>query len=555
MKINTIGIIGGTGKMGQYFKSFFEKNGFKVLVSGRKTKLSTPELIQKSDLIILSVFIDKTVEIIQANAQYFRKNHFLFDLTSIKKPVLEAMLKTSVQEVVGGHPMFGPSTSMAGQIVVLSPGRGSFLLEFLTSLFQKNGAKVKVLDAKKHDKMMSIVQGLTHFTDIALAQSLLKTGIKIDEFLNFQSPAYKLKIMMMGRILAQSSRLYGDIQIENSQNIQSTEIFLKAAQQLFDIVKNKDISKFEEYFEESAEYLGEFKDTAMQESDMIIEKIFQNSNKENFPKKEKADIAILGPKNTYSDYACTKRFGEKSDRKYCRTIKDVFVSVSQNKCQYGLVPVENSLAGTVHETYDAFWGVDDIKILEEMDLKIENVLVSKNKTKIKNIEIVYSHSSALGQCSDFFEIYNHIKQVPVSSTTEAIQQLNYNSAAIIAAKTAKKEGLYLLSENIANSEINHTRFYVISKKTFSLKNKKFIRTVLAFRLIQTQAGSLLKILEYFYAEKINILKIESKLVGGKGDTIFFLETEGKISSEQIMNLEQRVDVLKIFGTTNKSKLL
>ena len=548
-KINTIGIIGGTGKMGQYFKLFFENKGFSVLVSGRKTKLTNQDLVKKSDLVIVSVPIDNTVKTIEEILPYLKKEQILFDLTSIKEPVLQTMLKSSCQEVIGGHPMFGPSTSIQGQIFVLTPGRGKEGLNFLKNIFKKAGAKVKIISAKKHDKIMSVVQGLTHFTDITLAHAISNTKIPLKEFLEFQSPAYRLKIIFMGRILAQSSRLYGNIQIENDLNQETLNLLQNSVQELREIVQKKDLTGFKKYFAKGASYLEDFTETSMKESDLIIEHIFQKKSTFDWKSNDSADVAVLGPKYTYSDEAADLAFKKKLKRKYCPTIREIFKNVANKKCDYGIVPVENKIAGAIHETYDSFWDFENLEAVQEMDLKINHVLVSKKE--IKEIESVFSHASALKQCSKFLE-KNQFKAIAVNSTTEAISEITSTKAAILSEKTAKKEHLFVLEKDISNSQNNYTRFFIIQRKNFTGKKvKKINRTILAFELLKTKAGSLLKILEFFAKENLNLLKLESKPVGDEGDTIFFVDIEGALSEEQEGELKKKVAILKVFGRVVK----
>lgn len=548
MNIKTIGIIGGRGIMGKLFQQFFESRGFTVLISGRDTQLTHQQLAQQSDLIIFSVPIHATLEMIESLTPYIKENACLWDVTSIKKPALDAMLKTKAKEVVGGHPMFGAVSSIAGQVIVLSPGRGESLLPFLQSIFEEAGAKIKILDASRHDQLMTVVQNLTHFTDIALARTLSKTGVDIQEFLSVQSPAYRLKLDMMGRILNQDPMLYGNMQIHNPMTPGVLDLFLETAQEFRDIVGEKNIENFVQYFNEGKNYLGDFAEKAHKESDLIIEKMFQK--KVEFSEVvETADIALLGPKNTYSDFAAEEIFPEEKTRKYCRTIAEVFENVSNGNCSLGLVPVENKLAGSVHESYDAFWNFENIEAVQEMDLKITHVVAALQPIDLGDVETVISHSQPLSQCSRFLEKNRHMKRVTVSSTAEAVTQLSPRSVVIVPKKAAQRAHLIILQENIANSDDNFTRFFVIRRRAQNseLRAQKVERTVLAFELLKTKSGALLKVLQFFADEGINLFKLESKPVGDNGDTIFFVDTDGAMTDAQVKALREKVAVLKVFG--------
>lgn len=288
----------------------------------------------------------------------------------------------------------------------------------------------------------------------------------------------------------------------------------------------------------------------------IFSGIFQNKIKVYYsPEEEIADIAILGPQNTYSDFACDE-VSQEISRKYCRTIREVFENVSESKVAFGLVPLENKLAGSVHETYDAFWEYENVKAMYELKLPICHVLAAHKKISLASIDTVYSHPQPLSQCSKFLEKHRYIKKVASSSTAEAVTLLRGNAAAIVPEKAAEKLHLNIIKKGITNSAENYTRFCIILKSGENipesiinpLKKRKILRTSMAFELLKTKAGSLLAILQFFADGNINLLKLESKPVGDKGDTIFFVDIEGEISENQLIQLKEKVAILKVFGT-------
>ena len=469
MNIKTVGIIGGNGKMGAYFARFFKNYGYKVIISDIGTKLTNKKVATQADLLIFSVPINKTVPIIEEVTENIKKDALIMDVTSIKKPAVDAMLKTKAKYVVGTHPMFAPTVSIVGQVFVLSKGRGEKGYNFLKKIFEDAGAIIREINAEKHDELMTVVQTLNHFTDIAFARALSKTGLEIHDFLELQSPSYRLRLIMMGRILAQNGRLYGNIMTQNPLNKKAIKIFHEASSELEKIVKSQNLKKFEKYFDESSEYLQDFAETAMKESDMIIKQIFQkNVNDAQWKNNKTADIAILGPKNTYSDFACDEVFGQNTERKYCKTIKEVFETISREECKKALIPITNNLAGAVSESYNSFWAFDDIEIVAEMNLRIVHVLAALGDYKLDEIEEVFSHSSPLDQCSDFLDQYRNMKKIAVASTAEAALHLNGNNAAIIPERAAKNAHLTILKRDISNSKDNFTRFYLIQKKSKKL---------------------------------------------------------------------------------------
>ncbi|MBW2974673.1 prephenate dehydrogenase/arogenate dehydrogenase family protein [Candidatus Woesearchaeota archaeon] len=275
----TIGIIGGTGQMGRWFRRFFEKNKYKVLIAGRKTELTPKECASKCDVVIISVPIDSTVKVISEVAPSVREDALLMDLTSLKKEPVEAMLKHSISAVIGAHPVFGPSVeTIKNQTVVLCPSRPRQWLGWLRNVFEKEGALVRITTPEKHDKMMSIVQGVTHFSTICVAHTLKKLGIDVEESLHYTSPIYKLRMDIVGRLLNQDPRLYADIEMLNPENKKAMEEYIRSTRELLGIIKRKDRDEFIKFFNEGADFLGDFKKEATEYSDYLIEQLVKKGS-------------------------------------------------------------------------------------------------------------------------------------------------------------------------------------------------------------------------------------------------------------------------------------
>lgn len=268
-----VSIIGGTGQMGRLFKPIFEKHGCKVLIASRKTKLSIEEAAKLGDIVIVTVPIDATVNVIKKIARFVRKDAVLTDFTSLKVKPMKAMLKAK-SEVVGCHPMFGPSLkSLKKQTVILVKGKGNKWFFWLKSFFEKEGARVKITTAKKHDEMMAVIQGLVHFSSISVVHALKDLGIDIHESLEFTSPVYKLRMIVLGRILNQDPRLYADIEIMNPKALKTIDAYINSSKKLREIIRKKNTNNFIKFFEEAAKELGNFKKQAEKESDYLIEKM------------------------------------------------------------------------------------------------------------------------------------------------------------------------------------------------------------------------------------------------------------------------------------------
>jgi prephenate dehydrogenase len=279
-----IGIIGGTGKTGQWFKRYFESYGYEVFIAGRKTDLSIEECAKQCDAVIVSVPISATIEMIKRVAPLVKEDALLMDFTSIKTGPVKAMLEHSKCEVIGVHPMFGPSVeSLTNQTIVLCPGRGDKWLPWAKEIFTKGGAKVKISTPQKHDEMTSVIQGVIHFSSITISHVLKKLGIDVLESQDYSSPVYKLRMDMVGRILSQDPNLYADIELENPEISKALKAYMDTSNELFDIIINKNKEAFIKYFQEGADYLGDFKKEADEYSDYIIKKLVEK-------KKSKGEV-------------------------------------------------------------------------------------------------------------------------------------------------------------------------------------------------------------------------------------------------------------------------
>ncbi len=275
----TVGIIGGTGKMGQLFKKFFEGNGCEVLISSRRTKLKPVECAKASDVVLISVPISITLEVIRNIAPFVDKDSLLMDTTSIKKGPVDAMLMHSKCEVIGMHPLFGPGVnSLKNQTIVLCPARAKKWRDWAVGIFEKGNAKIKITTPQKHDEMMSIIQGLNHFSTLSVAHAMKNLGISVKESLEYTSPIYKLRMAMVGRILNQDPKLYASIEIMNPENKKALAAYLDSCKELEKIIKAKNTKNFLEYFNECSEFFGVFKSEAEELSDYLIEKMVDRDN-------------------------------------------------------------------------------------------------------------------------------------------------------------------------------------------------------------------------------------------------------------------------------------
>lgn len=265
------GIIGGTGQMGRFFAGVFETAGWETIVSGTKTSLSNRDVAEMADLVVISVPIRATVGVIREVAPLLSEEQVICDLTSLKVEPVRAML-TSRAEVIGLHPMFGPgAASLQGQTIVATPARcRPETLEGLLSVFRDQGAAITLSTPEDHDRMMAVIQGLTHFGTLAKAEAIRRTGADVGETLTFTSPIYRIEMGLVGRLLAQDVGLYGDILQMNPAVPEVLGRFEEAVRTLREIVESGDDERFRAFFAENAGHYASYLGAATEETDDLI---------------------------------------------------------------------------------------------------------------------------------------------------------------------------------------------------------------------------------------------------------------------------------------------
>jgi len=177
----TVAVIGGHGNMGKCMAQLFADLGHFVMISDLDTQLTPEEAAASADVVVLSVPIDSTVEVIRRVGPKVKDDGLIMDVTSVKSAPLKAMLEASTANVVGAHPLFGPSVhSLQGQRVVLCPGRGENWLNWVRQTFQSRGLIVMEATPEDHDRIMSVVQVLVHFSAEVMGRTLSRLGVSID---------------------------------------------------------------------------------------------------------------------------------------------------------------------------------------------------------------------------------------------------------------------------------------------------------------------------------------------------------------------------------------
>ena len=290
-----------------------------------------------------------------------------------------------------------------------------------------------------------------------------------------------------------------------------------------------------------------------------IEAIYREIMSFSISLEKKVTIAYLGPPVTYTHQAAQKKFGSSVDYSPCSSISDVFADVENGRCEYGVVPVENSTEGAVNHTLDLF--IDsELKIYAEIYLPIHHHLLSVGNP-LSSITQVYSKDQVFGQCRLWLESkLRGAELVETASTSEAAQIVSNNTnregIACIASKIAADEyGLKVLASSIEDNPNNTTRFIVIARH--EAKPTKSDKTSVVFE-IKDKAGALHDILAPFKKARINMTKIESRPSKKKvWNYYFFVDFEGHHEEGRVKKtlaaLSRHCHFLKVLGSYPKAE--
>ena len=256
----------------------------------------------------------------------------------------------------------------------------------------------------------------------------------------------------------------------------------------------------------------------------------------------KAVVACQGVEGAYSQKACEKIFSAPSIL-YCRDFESVFSAIEKGLCRYGILPIENSLAGSVNSVYDQMIS-RNFHIVRSVRVKIDHTLIAPPGVRLEDIKEVYSHEQAIQQCSRYLEAHSGW-QVNVCRNTAAAAQMVAESgrkdvAAISSAACAPLYGLNILATDIQNNSNNHTRFICIAKQPEIYPGADHTSLML---VLPNRPGSLYQLLGRFYAQGINLTKLESRPMPGRDfEFMFYFDLEASVYSPAFIRLIEELDV-------------
>ena len=270
-------------------------------------------------------------------------------------------------------------------------------------------------------------------------------------------------------------------------------------------------------------------------------------------------VAIQGVAGAFHDIAATQYFGVGRELLECESFRQVCQAVSQGNVDFGIMAIENTIAGSLLQNYSLI-NEYRLKVIGEHFLHIEMQLMGLPGVELENLEYILSHPIAIAQCADFLEsLPKHIKVVAVDDTASAAQKIQteklINTAAIAGAQAADMYGLEIIRPNIHTYKKNYTRFLILS--TESVSNPKANKASLCFEVAHRE-GALAEVLSLLASHHINLTKIQSIPILGKPYQYwFYIDIEWDDPEKYrkaVHNILRTVTSLSILGEYTKGDI-
>lgn len=278
LRLCTVAVIGAHGAMGTLWTKLLQTVGHEVLAVDLDTKLSARDAAATADVVLVSVPIDATEHIIEMVGPVMRDTSLLTDITSVKQTPVDAMLKHSNCAVIGTHPLFGPSIrSLQNQRLAIVPARDNdqSWLPWLNTTYRSLGMTLIETQANTHDRIMSVVQVLTHHATEVMGRTMRRLGVSVEETLQFTSPVYRMELLMTARHFAQDPDLYRAIEVGNPHCDAVTAAFKASADEFSEALAQGNADAFRSMFTEVTAFMGSFAQGALEQSSSLIERLVE----------------------------------------------------------------------------------------------------------------------------------------------------------------------------------------------------------------------------------------------------------------------------------------
>jgi len=267
-------------------------------------------------------------------------------------------------------------------------------------------------------------------------------------------------------------------------------------------------------------------------------------------------VAFQGEAGAYSELAAFESFGEGISTLPCPAFEDVFFAVNAGECSYGLLPVENSLAGSIHRNYDLMLR-HDLHIVREYHLRVSHCLLALPGVKLEDVKSVHSHPQALAQCEANLARLGveRVAEADTAGSARQLRQDGYMNRAVLASKRAADVyNLEILAEHMEDNRANYTRFLALSLEPLEVKEPEAgeYKTSVVFSLIN-KPGALFKALSVFALRDIDLTKIESRPIPGQlWEYMFYVDFAGHANAQNckraLDHLGELAPFLRLLGS-------
>ncbi|MFA5896188.1 MAG: prephenate dehydratase [Thermoplasmata archaeon] len=275
------------------------------------------------------------------------------------------------------------------------------------------------------------------------------------------------------------------------------------------------------------------------------------------PRPPRPTVAYQGERGAYSEDAVAALFGDAVEPLPCLEFRDAFEAVDTGQATHAVVPVENSIEGTVAQVNDLLLE-HDLTVAGEVIMVVDHCLIANPKAKLEHIKVVYSHPQALGQCRRFLSRHPAWKQVPAYDTAGSVKMIRErgrkDEAAIASRRSARIYGMKVLAEGIQTDHENYTRFFVVEKHPRRIEGAD--KTSIAF-VAKNVPGSLHACLGEFAKRGINLTKLESRPRSARPwNYVFYADFEGSMEDSKVRDavgaLVTTAGFVKVFGFYRKA---
>ncbi len=526
----------GGGRVGLFFGNLLINLGHKVNVIDKKNYNNMSRFVKESKLILLALPMNAVGKCINDIKNYVN-GKAVIDLSSS----MTSNLKSLKCESAYLHPLFAPNIkSLSNMSLIYVPVRKGRIINSFLSLIEEEGASIIKSSVNEHEKMMSVVQALAHFSNILLAKTISDLKISAARLKKFQTTFFRLNMDSISRIFSQNAELYAGIQFKSQFFNDLLGIFEGNFLKLSKAVREKDYDVFNEFFRKVKTKLKPLLNISFNESKDLL----------NYLTSKKLRLGVLGPLGSYTDAAAD--FVGDRNKVYFDSIINVIKSVKDGIVDEGIIPIENSIQGTVIASLD---GISDYGLFVKKAIILPiNHCVAGISRNVKP-SIILSHPQALAQCKKFIEKnYPKAKLVRTLSTSDAFKRIAdenlTNAVAIGSEKAAKIYGLHIIRKRVQDQKNNVTKFFLIDKEKDILKAAN--KTLISVYPSKDVQGILYKMLGYFNKEKINLSKIESRPSKKElGNYVFYIEFDGNINEKKVMralrSIRRSVGEVKVLG--------